>query len=874
MRKFVDTEAMSRIIVKGLPNFLTEDDKLKEHFVKRLIQSHGNKAKVNDLITDVKIVKDKNGKTRRFAFVGYREEADAFDAADYFDGSYINTSKIEVSIAKSFADPRVPQPMKEQRRQIAKRLREKEEALLLEEQNTKKSKFVDKKKMSIDAEIEKNRQLQEFIQTMKPSSQVASWETPGLKHDIQETEQDESAPGNSLLAHALALKEDSNLRENDSDDEYADLNSNKLSKEDNVDEEMVSLDAFSRGADEITEEAADNLARDENVTDLEWFKQRRVRIKDNGEIVEKSSVIEKLKDIIPATEEDQQDSNVEEPEDKKSEEERAIEKINETGRLFLRNILYSSSEAEFKNLFGAYGELEEVHIALDTRTGQSKGFAYILFKDPKNAVNAYIELDKQIFQGRLLHILPADAKKDHRLDEFDLKNMPLKKQKELKRKAAASRQTFSWNSLYMNQDAVLGSVAAKLGLQKSQLIDPENSNSAVKQALAEAHVIGDVRKYFETKGVDLAKFAQMKSNEKRDDRVILVKNFPFGTTIEELGDLFIPFGKLERFLMPPAGTIAILQYRDITSARAAFSKLAYKRFKDSVIYLEKGPSNCFTRDANNGESLENADVESTQDIKEAKKTSHDIMQAEPSTHSGEDTRDDVTDGPTVSIFIKNLNFSTTTQQLMQKFKSYDGFVVAQVKTKPDPKDSKKTLSMGFGFAEFRTKEQALAVISTLDGSVLEGHKIQLKLSHRQGKTSGDASRSKRIKSGKIIVKNLPFEATRKDVFELFSSFGNLKSVRVPKKFDKSARGFAFVEFLLPKEAESAMDQLQGVHLLGRRLVMQFAQEEAQDAEEEITRMTKKMQKQAATRELAAIKSNGGRRRLEMESDENDGLNGM
>lgn len=97
-------------------------------------------------------------------------------------------------------------------------------------------------------------------------------------------------------------------------------------------------------------------------------------------------------------------------------------------------------------------------------------------------MEAYVELDKQIFQGRLLHILPGDEKKSHRLDEFDLKNMPLKKQKELKRKAAASKQAFSWNSLYMNQDAVLGSVAAKLGLEKSQLIDAENSNSAVKQA--------------------------------------------------------------------------------------------------------------------------------------------------------------------------------------------------------------------------------------------------------------------------------------------------------------------------------------------------------------------------------------------------------
>ena len=126
-------------------------------------------------------------------------------------------------------------------------------------------------------------------------------------------------------------------------------------------------------------------------------------------------------------------------------------------------------------------------------------------------------------------------------------------------------------------------------------------------------------------------------------------------------------------------------------------------------------------------------------------------------------------------------YKRQSQQLTEKFKPFNGFVVAQVKTKPDPKQPGKTLSMGFGFAEFKTKEQANAVISAMEGTILDGHKLQLKLSHRQGTSTTNASSKKKKKNqGKIIVKNLPFEATRKDVFELFSSFGQLKSVRVPK----------------------------------------------------------------------------------------------
>ncbi|CCH60041.1 hypothetical protein TBLA_0C02300 [Henningerozyma blattae CBS 6284] len=868
---------MSRVIVKGLPVYLT-DDKLKEHFIKRLTHKHNNSNSQN-LITDVKILKDKNGNSRRFAFIGFRNEDDAYDAVDYFNGSYIDTAKLNVSIAKSFADPNVPQPMKEKKREALKRIREREEKLIGGKNKKQKSKHDNKKVSSIDAEIEKNKQLQEFIETMKPSSKVPSWEkvtstaesNPLLDELTVDNSNSESSTSNPLLSQALAMKSD-----NDSDDEYIDFQS-KPEKNEKSNEQIMLLDSLEKSqknsddGDDDDDELSNEIAKDEAVSDLDWLKQRRVRIRNGENVPVKVDLDNDTQKEITHSEE------AEEQTSKKTDEEIAIEKISATGRLFLRNILYTSTENDFKKLFSSFGEIDEVHVALDTRTGKSKGFAYVLFKNPADAVQAYIELDKQIFQGRLLHILPADSKKNHRLDEFDLKNMPLKKQKELRRKDNATKHTFSWNSLYMNQDAVLSSVASSLGLEKSQLLDPENSNSAVKQALAEAHVIGDVRKYFESKGVDLTKFSQMRSANDKDDTVILVKNFPFGTTREELGDLFLPFGKLTRFLMPNVGTIAIIQYRDITSGRAAFTKLAYKRFKDGIIYLEKGPKNLFTREPSSDESLE-SEEKSEVEAKEVKLSSHDIMEKREESsekRTDDDGDEDIVDGPTVSIFIKNLNFTTTTSQLVERFKSFGGFVVAQVKTKPDPKDSQRTLSMGFGFVEFRTKEQALAVIEAMDGSVIDGHKIQMKLSHRQGtNNNSNNAKDKKKKSSKIIVKNLPFEATRKDIFELFSSFGQLKSVRVPKKFDKSARGFAFVEFLLPKEAENAMDQLQGVHLLGRRLVMQYAEQDAVNAEEEIERMTKKVRKQAATREYAQIKNDGGRKRIEIEEGENDEFGGM
>jgi multiple RNA-binding domain-containing protein 1 len=91
-----------------------------------------------------------------------------------------------------------------------------------------------------------------------------------------------------------------------------------------------------------------------------------------------------------------------------------------------------------------------VHVPLKKSDGKGKGFAFIQFKEPEQAVEAYDDTDGTIFQGRLLHIISAKAKKDTSLNEYEISKLPLKKQKEIRRKQDATRATFNWNSLYLN----------------------------------------------------------------------------------------------------------------------------------------------------------------------------------------------------------------------------------------------------------------------------------------------------------------------------------------------------------------------------------------------------------------------------------------
>jgi multiple RNA-binding domain-containing protein 1 len=373
----------------------------------------------------------------------------------------------------------------------------------------------------------------------------------------------------------------------------------------------------------------------------------------------------------------------------------------------------------------------------------------------------------------------------------------------------------------------MSSISSRLGISKSLLLDPTSSDAAVKQAHAETNIIQETKAYFAACGVELEAF----NKREFSDTAILAKNFPYGTSSEELKKAFEAYGTITKLLMPPSGTIAIVEYEQATQTRSAFGALSYRKFKDSILFLEKAPKNLFA-----------SKVTLPVDAVNGKSTS-----AQPSTTDlFEDP--DVQVESTATLFVRNLDFSTTSERLREAFEPLDGFLSARVKTKVDPKKPGQTLSMGFGFLEFRSKSQAQAALTAMNGYRLDGHDLVLKTSHKALDAAEEHRKEDQAKklSGrrtKVIIKNLPFEVTKKDVRSLFGAYGKLRSVRVPRKFDSSTRGFAFADFVTAKEAENAMDALRNTHLLGRRLVLDFAAEETVDPEEEIEKMQRKVERQ-------------------------------
>jgi multiple RNA-binding domain-containing protein 1 len=493
----------------------------------------------------------------------------------------------------------------------------------------------------------------------------------------------------------------------------------------------------------------------------------------------------------------------------------AIETITETARLFLRNLAFTVDQDALQTLFANYGAIEDIH--LPQADGKPKGTAFVKFYNADDAVSAFTSLDGKQFHGRLLHILPAKApiQIERPLAPGQKLNIGEKRKEERRREAAKTR--FNWNALHLDQNAILETTAKKFGVAKSELLDPTQSNAGVTMALAEASALGNIRKFFLSHGVDLQSF---KSSKQKDDAILLFKNLPSAADETAIRGLVESAGGvIRRFLMPDMGGLAIVELTDGNVGKSVFSKLAYRKIGDGVLYLEKGPVGTFSRPP----QTEQTAVEDDE----------------------EDEEEESAQESTATLFVKNLNFETRGPALTRVFESLKGFRQATVKTKPDPRDSSARLSMGFGFVEFATEEDAKQALSAMQGFKLDDHALELKFSN--GKQVDKPARSKLVGT-KVVVKNLPFETTKQDVQRIFSTYGTLKSLRLPKKYNAHLRGFAFLEFVSKREAKNAIEAVSGTHLLGRRMIIEYAEEEKQ-GDEGVDELVEKTRKKRAAVEV-------------------------
>jgi multiple RNA-binding domain-containing protein 1 len=270
----------------------------------------------------------------------------------------------------------------------------------------------------------------------------------------------------------------------------------------------------------------------------------------------------------------------------------------------------------------------------------------------------------------------------------------------------------------------------------------------------------------------------------------------------------------------PAGVLAIAELENRGKARLAIENLAYARLGTSILHLQRAPSAIWA------EKADSTIVQGSSDPP--------VLTAEKSRGSA-------------CLFIKNLPRAGSTEDLNNAFQDFRGFLSSTV-----PVSSTTAKAQGYGFVHFRDQSSATAAMVDMQGAIIGGRAIVVESSqHREAPASLSAERvglvtsegrSSVVKSS-LILKNLPFEATRSDLHDIlwcalstyavavapwadrtlpFSIYGEIQALRLPKKIGNQLRGFAFVQYATESQARSAIAGLRHSHYLGRHIIAEEA----------------------------------------------------
>ena len=397
---------MSRICVKNISKN-TSEVKLRDLF--------GSKGE----ITDIRIAKTKSGKSRQFAFIGYRDHCQAQDAIAYFNGTFIDNSKVVVEPAKRIGDATLVDGA---RSRHTKAKLEKEAKTIIQKKRAERQlqKLNSEKKTALkknELNILHNQDKIDFMESMKRRRSANRWgndelqnSTPFPTPSYGESVGGEKPDNSSSDGVSDADEEDVNYFPNCDLPVPAETISEIEKKKALFSEKVSDLDYLkSKIKSNLSDSDSDDDDDDSPVHKVVLHKISE-NIMENSKVDENNNTADfgsgRLT-VVGGDEDKTNNGDIERPTDVQApQSEDQDEGDEDESRLFIRNLPYGCSEEELTELFRAYGPITETHVPLDAEK-KGKGFAFVQFMIPEHASKACSELDGTSFQGRLMHVMRA-----------------------------------------------------------------------------------------------------------------------------------------------------------------------------------------------------------------------------------------------------------------------------------------------------------------------------------------------------------------------------------------------------------------------------------------------------------------------------------
>jgi multiple RNA-binding domain-containing protein 1 len=480
----------SRIIVKGLgPN--TSETHLRNHF------KEGE-------ITDVKVMRTKDGKSRQFAFLGFRTSDQAAEAKEYYDKTFLQSSRIGIEIATK--RDRDGHDRKNSEEDTYKRKKHKKDSKNGIENDDENDKMTESKPMK------KDKHLDDFLEVTKSRKVSHLWEND---MDI-----DNQAAKN-------ATKMEGSL---ESENGFVDKRGDQTAKKSQISDRHNPSD---NDNDSDSDESENEIDEDGNIRSVpKKMKKKKTEIK--------TSVFEdKRKKDVDNAKMDMEGNDCEETVDD-GEMMLSDKDMTEMGdgnvdplRLY---IPYGCAEEELEELFGNYGEIMNIHIPLGDEKG-GRGYAFVKFEEASSSQQALADLDQSSFQGRVQHVTHARvADKNARtkeLEEADTYSGYLSPRDRWEKSRQKMMKSTAYNAAYMDQNALVDSLAQSHNLQAFDILnvkgDANGGDIAVRMAIGETKIIQDNTTFFAKHGVNMSALDSQLSNKKasrRSSTILLIKNLP------------------------------------------------------------------------------------------------------------------------------------------------------------------------------------------------------------------------------------------------------------------------------------------------------------------------------------------------------------
>lgn len=165
------------------------------------------------------------------------------------------------------------------------------------------------------------------------------------------------------------------------------------------------------------------------------------------------------------------------------------------------------------------------------------------------------------------------------------------------------------------------------------------------------------------------------------------------------------------------------------------------------------------------------------------------------------------------LLLNRLAFDLEEDEIKKAFEPIGG-----VENVTIARDSDTNKSRGYGYMIFKDPKLAHRSEVEMQGLVLHNFPIKVQVKS-EARYRGLESKKYDI----LYVKNLPYDASDREVLQLFAPYEALRCGLAHAPITKKNLGYGFIRFSSPESAYRALQKSQGVSLHGRKLKVAFAQ---------------------------------------------------